>query len=63
MSEERNTITVLVVEPMKEPYTKEIGSDYKDMQKEVGGLIQAIYPYDDWSELYVMMRARLTACP
>lgn len=47
MSEERNTITVLVVEPMKEPYTKEIGSDYKDMQKEVGGLIQATYPYDD----------------
>lgn len=47
MNEEKNTITVLVVEPMKEPYTKEIGSDYKDMQKEVGGSIQASYPYDD----------------
>lgn len=47
MNEERNIITVLVVEPMKEPYTKEIGSDYKDMQKEVGGLIQATYPYED----------------
>ena len=47
MSEEKRTITVLVVEPMKEPYIKEIGSGYKDMQKEVGGLIQATYPYED----------------
>lgn len=47
MSEEKSTITVLVVEPMKEPYIKEVGSDYKDMQKEVGGLIQATYPYED----------------
>lgn len=47
MNEDKSTITVLVVEPMKEPYIKEVGSDYKDMQKEVGGLIQATYPYED----------------
>ena len=47
MSEEKSTITVLVVEPMKEPYAKEIGRGYKDMQNEVEGLIQATYPYDD----------------
>ena len=47
MSDDKDKITVLVVEPMKEPYTKEIDSGYKAMQKEIGGLIQVIYPYDD----------------
>lgn len=47
MSEEKNTINVLVVEPMKEPYTKEIDTGYKAMQKEVDGIIQVVYPYDD----------------
>lgn len=44
---EKSTITVLVVEPMKEPYTKEIDSGYKAMQEEVGGIIQVTYPYED----------------
>ena len=47
MNDDKDKITVLVVEPMKEPYTKEIDSGYKAMQKEVGGLIQVTYPYDD----------------
>lgn len=41
------TLTALVVEPMKKPYTKEISPGYKSMQAEVDGTIQAIYPYDD----------------
>ena len=36
----------LVVEPHKEPYVKEL-TDLEDMQKCVGGYIQAIYPWDD----------------
>jgi len=47
MSEDKSKITVLVVEPMKEPYTKEIESGLEALQKEVDGLIQVTYPYED----------------
>ena len=40
-------MTVLVVEPMKEPYAKVIDPGYRALQKEVDGLIQAVYPYED----------------
>lgn len=38
---------ILVVEPNKAPYEKEISSGLKSMQEVVGGLIQAIYPFDE----------------
>lgn len=38
---------VLVVEPMKEPYEKEIGEGLESLQNEVDGPIQAVYPYED----------------
>ena len=44
---EPEKMTVLVVEPLKEPYVKQIAPGYKSMQAEVDGTIQAIYPYDD----------------
>ena len=44
---EPEKMTVLVVEPLKEPYVKQIDPGYKSMQAEVDGTIQAIYPYDD----------------
>ena len=37
---------ILVIEPMKEPYVKEIERGLESMQEVVGGLIQAIYPFD-----------------
>ena len=40
-------MTVLVVEPLKEPYTKEISAGLSALQAEVSGSIQAVYPYDD----------------
>lgn len=40
-------ITVLVVEPEKAPYIKEINSGLKSLQQEVGGDIQAIYPFPE----------------
>lgn len=49
-SEDKNMndkISVLAVEPMKAPYIKEIEPGLESLQKEVGGLIQAVYPYDD----------------
>jgi len=44
---ENSKITVLVVEPLMEPYVKEIDSGLKSLQKEVGGYIQAIYPFEE----------------
>ena len=40
-------INVLVVEPGFAPYEKAIADDYREMQKTVGGLITAIYPYEE----------------
>lgn len=41
------TMKVLVIEPEKEPYVKEIGSGLSSLQKEVGGYIEAVYPFED----------------
>lgn len=43
----RGRITVLVVEPGKEPYTKTISRGLKTLQNEVTGHIEVIYPFDD----------------
>lgn len=40
-------MTVLVVEPMKEPYVKEIAPGLHSLQAEVGGDIAATYPFSD----------------
>ena len=40
-------MNVLVVEPLKKPYMKDIDSGLHSLQREVGGYIEAIYPYED----------------
>ena len=40
-------ISVLVVKPEKKPYMKEISSGLSSLQNEVGGYIQAVYPYEE----------------
>ena len=40
-------MTVLALEPEKKPYVKDISSGLASLQKEVGGYIQAVYPFDD----------------
>ena len=40
-------MTVLVVEPMKEPYVKEIAPGLHSLQAEVGGDIATAYPFSD----------------
>lgn len=42
---EKKTLSVLIVEPQKKPYAKEIGGDLKSLQREVGGHIQPVYPF------------------
>ena len=38
---------VVVVEPKKKPEVREIGDSLESMQKIVGGLIEAVYPFDE----------------
>lgn len=40
-------MNVLIVEPEKTPREEEIGDKLENMQKVVGGMIEAVYPYDD----------------
>ena len=44
---ENDKITVITVEPGKKPYVQEIQGGLDSLQREVGGDIQAVYPYDD----------------
>ena len=43
----KEKIKVLVVEPWKRPYAMEIPAGLESLQKMVGGLIQAVYPFED----------------
>ena len=43
MTDKSNTMTVLILEPLKKPYTAEIKNDYKGLQSVVGGLIEPVY--------------------
>jgi len=45
--EQKNMIKVLVIEPQKKPYVKCIENTLKSLQNEVGGCIQAVYPWED----------------
>lgn len=42
---EPQKMTVLIVPPMQEPYTKEISTSLEALQKEVGGRIEVVYPF------------------
>lgn len=57
------TITVLVVEPEKAPYTKEIDPGLESLQREVGGYIQAIYPFPEPVALVCNETAKLDGLP
>lgn len=45
--QEPSTYRVVYVEPGKPAYEKQIGSDLRDLQKEVGGLVECVYAHDD----------------
>lgn len=65
-SEDKNMddkISVLAVEPMKEPYIKEINPGLDSLQKEVGGLIQAIYPYEDMVAIICNDEGKMSGLP
>lgn len=56
-------ITVLVVEPGKAPYAKEIDSGLESLQHEVGGDIQAVYPFAEPVAIVCNEEAKLEGLP
>jgi hypothetical protein len=44
---ERIYMKILVCKPGKHPYVKEIEHTLENLQKEVGGYIQALYPFEE----------------
>jgi len=38
---------ILIIEPMKKPYVKEVNDNLESLQAVVGGLIQPLYPFRD----------------
>lgn len=51
---------VIIVEPGKRPYTKDIPHTLDSMQETVGGYIQAVYPWEDPVALICDEEAKLT---
>ena len=62
-AERDSTIAVLVVEPGKEPYVKEIDSGLESLQHEVGGYIEAVYPFEEPVAIVCNEEAKLEGLP
>lgn len=58
-----NTLIVLSVEPGKEPVLKEIEPGLESLQREVGGLIEALYPFEDKVALICNEEGKLDGLP
>lgn len=56
-------LRVLVVEPERTPYVKEIPHTLEALQQEVGGLIEVIYPYTDLVGLVCNEEGKLLGLP
>ena len=57
---EQEKLRVLVVEPLKKPYVKEIDDSLASLQREVGGYIQVVYPWKEMCGLVCDEEAKLT---
>ena len=56
-------LRVLLVEPGKRPRTVELGDTLEAMQQAVGGLIQAIYPFEELVALVCNDEGKLLGLP
>ena len=54
---------VLMVEPMKAPYTTELNNTLDNLQKAVDGYIQVLYPFDDSACIICNEEGKLTGLP
>ena len=53
----------LIVEPGKAPYGKDIDSSLEALQKEVGGYIEALYPFEDPVAIVCNEEGKLNGLP
>jgi len=60
---ENEKITAIAVEPGKKPYVQEIQGGLESFQREVGGDIQAVYPYDDPVAIIAAESGKLMGMP
>jgi hypothetical protein len=61
--ENPSAMTVLLVEPEKQPQVVEIGSDLKSLQNAVGGMIETVYPFEENVGLIVNEEGKLNGLP
>ena len=57
------TMTILVVEPGKRPYAKKIQRGLTSLQREVGGHIEAVYPFPEPVAIVCRETGKLDGCP
>ncbi len=60
---EKDTITVLVVEPMKKPQLMEIGASLEAMQAVVGGMIEEYMPFEDEAAIICNEEGKVDGLP
>jgi len=56
-------MNVLIVEPMKAPYIKDIGEGLENLQAVVGGSIEAVYPFEESVVLVCNEEGKLNGLP
>lgn len=56
-------MTILVVEPGKAPYVREIDGSLAEMRKIVGGAIEGTYPFDDPAAIVCNQEGKLAGLP
>ena len=54
---------VLMIEPMKAPYSAELNNSLENLQKAVDGYIQVLYPFDDAACIICNEEGKLTGLP
>ena len=60
---QKDTITVLLVEPERYPRPVEIGTELKDLQEAVGGFIETSYPFADKACLILNDTGKIEGLP
>ena len=61
--EQKRKITVLEIEPGKEPEVIEIETGLESLQDRVGGLIECVYPWDDEAAIIVNEEGKIMGLP
>lgn len=63
MENEKKTMTVLVVAPGEVPQAKGIATGLESLQSEVGGYIEAVYPFEEPVAIVCNEEGKLTGLP